>query len=291
MNEADTLAAERARLIEQLCRQRDGAIQRWTNTSWLLAFHCAPIERRIAELPTSHGTPSGDYPTMQAALRLLAPVIERVKDDLATAEDRFSTVRFECRAAEDAEDHTDLEDILDDYLRALRRSERSYLESVLELLDSIERLQARWSNVVTELGATGDGPTADEDLRTHWATTAQELRILRGSRLLRAPGIVWHFRVNVVTDRRIHNARLGLTTLHEQLLAHLQAVHSVTRLTDDRLIGAYPPFETTRIERREDTGNDDAIVVARILEHGYIWHDHLLRKAAVTVRSQQGVSN
>lgn len=51
--------------------------------------------------------------------------------------------------------------------------------------------------------------------------------------------------------------------------------------------GLYPPFETTRIVSREDSGTSDNVVITRIIEKGYTWKDKVLRKAAVIITTQQ----
>lgn len=78
-----------------------------------------------------------------------------------------------------------------------------------------------------------------------------------------------------------------LREFENNLRQHLSDVYGVEPLMDDDLIGQYPPFETTRIAYREDTNTSSDIIVARILEHGYLRDDRLLRKTVVTVKTQQ----
>jgi len=75
----------------------------------------------------------------------------------------------------------------------------------------------------------------------------------------------------------------ALRTFFREIETHLDTHYDVRRMTSDDCIGAYPPFETTRIAFREDNKTSDDIVVSRVISHAYSRKGRLFRKASVVV--------
>lgn len=57
--------------------------------------------------------------------------------------------------------------------------------------------------------------------------------------------------------------------------------------TIDIRVGQYPPLEITRFISRQDDGTSDNIVVAQVIEKGYLWKGQVLRKVAVITATQR----
>lgn len=139
-------------------------------------------------------------------------------------------------------DNDELEELLDDFIRHLRREEKEDLLKLLEALDAIERIRDRLNrqrNMTNKL------------------------------------------------QTRCRNIQALLDDFYTMFRVHLIEVYDVNAMTDDTLIGQYPPFETTKVILREDNNSTDDIVVTRILEHGYMWGNKLLRKANVIVKTNE----
>lgn len=84
-----------------------------------------------------------------------------------------------------------------------------------------------------------------------------------------------------------HQLRNKVREYHRDLKEHLTGIYNVRAITSSELLGTHPPLEITNIAFREDDSRSDNFVISKILKHGYLWNDIVLRKALVAVTAQQ----
>ncbi len=168
----------------------------------------------------------------------------------------------------------------------LARSQKRFLQDLLEIVDSLERACAHWQKAEQKSASSGARPA--QQPTTHSPTRRPWLQHLWQhflNRLGKKPDAPAQTESESLTEVVV-SAREGVEMIRRELLEVLSQ-RQVVPLSS--LGQAFNPECMYAVGRRESESVEENIVVEEVLR-GYLWQNKILREAQVIVASRPSAS-